>query len=47
MASLARMFSAPQVNIYSEDVVRSVEFHRRIGCEETFRTPPEGPPIHV
>ena len=41
------MFSAPQVNIYSEDVVRSVEFYRRIGFEETFRTPPEGPPIHV
>ena len=47
MASLARMFSAPQVNIYSEDVVRAVEFYRRIGFEETFRTPSDGPPIHV
>ena len=41
------MFSAPQVNIYSEDVVRAVEFYRRIGFEETFRTPSDGPPIHV
>ena len=38
---------APQVNIYSEDVGRSVEFYRRCGFEESFRTPPDGPPIHV
>jgi catechol 2,3-dioxygenase-like lactoylglutathione lyase family enzyme len=41
------MFSTPQVNIYSEDVVRAVDFYRGIGFEETFRTPPEGDPIHV
>jgi catechol 2,3-dioxygenase-like lactoylglutathione lyase family enzyme len=41
------MFSTPQVNIYSKDVVRSVEFYRSLGFEETFRTPREGSPIHV
>jgi catechol 2,3-dioxygenase-like lactoylglutathione lyase family enzyme len=41
------MFSTPQVNIYSADVVRSVEFYRSLGFEETFRTPREGTPIHV
>ncbi len=41
------MFSTPQVNIYSEDVARSVEFYRSLGFEETFRTPREGTPIHV
>ena len=41
------MFSTPQVNIYSQDVVRSVDFYRSIGFEETFRTPREGAPIHV
>ena len=41
------MFSAPQVNVYSADVVRSVGFYRGLGFEETFRTPAEGEPIHV
>jgi catechol 2,3-dioxygenase-like lactoylglutathione lyase family enzyme len=41
------MFSSPQVNIYSEDIVRSVEFYRGLGFEETFRTPHEGTPIHI
>jgi catechol 2,3-dioxygenase-like lactoylglutathione lyase family enzyme len=41
------MFATPQVNIYSEDVARSVEFYRGIGFAETFRTPREGAPIHV
>jgi len=41
------MFSTPQVNLYSEDVVRSVEFYRGFGFEETFRTPLEGDRIHV
>jgi catechol 2,3-dioxygenase-like lactoylglutathione lyase family enzyme len=41
------MFSTPQVNIYSEDVGRSVDFYRGLGFEETFRTPREGAPIHV
>jgi catechol 2,3-dioxygenase-like lactoylglutathione lyase family enzyme len=41
------MFSSPQVNIYSADVLRLVEFYRGLGFEETFRTPREGSPIHV
>jgi catechol 2,3-dioxygenase-like lactoylglutathione lyase family enzyme len=41
------MFSTPQVNVYSEDVVRSVGFYLGLGFEETFRTPREGTPIHV
>jgi catechol 2,3-dioxygenase-like lactoylglutathione lyase family enzyme len=41
------MFSTPQVNLYSGDVVRSIEFYRAFGFEETFRTPQEGEPIHV
>jgi catechol 2,3-dioxygenase-like lactoylglutathione lyase family enzyme len=41
------VFSTPQVNIYSEDVLRSVGFYRGLGFEETFRTPRDGEPIHV
>ena len=41
------MFSAPQVNVYSEDLGRALEFYRGLGFEETFRTPVEGDPIHV
>jgi catechol 2,3-dioxygenase-like lactoylglutathione lyase family enzyme len=41
------VFSTPQVNIYSEDVLRSVDFYRGFGFEETFRTPREGEPIHT
>ena len=41
------MFSAPQVNIYSDDVDRSVEFYEHLGFAESFRTPDEGPPTHV
>jgi catechol 2,3-dioxygenase-like lactoylglutathione lyase family enzyme len=41
------VFSTPQVNIYAEDVLRSVAFYRSVGFEETFRTPREGTPIHV
>ena len=41
------MFSTPQVNIYSQDVLRAVEFYRRAGFRETFRTPREEAPIHV
>jgi catechol 2,3-dioxygenase-like lactoylglutathione lyase family enzyme len=40
-------FSAPQVNLYSDDVPRAVGFYRGLGFEETFRTPAEGEPIHV
>lgn len=41
------MFSAPQANLYSNDVPRAVEFYERIGFEETFRTPEDGDPVHV
>ena len=41
------MFSTPQINIYSANVGRSVDFYKSIGFEETFRTPSEGTPIHV
>jgi catechol 2,3-dioxygenase-like lactoylglutathione lyase family enzyme len=41
------VFSTPQVNIYSQDVLQAVEFYRRAGFRETFRTPREGTPIHV
>jgi catechol 2,3-dioxygenase-like lactoylglutathione lyase family enzyme len=40
------VFSTPQVNIYSQDVLRAVELYRRAGFRETFRTP-RGTPIHV
>ncbi len=41
------MFSRPQINIYSDDIERSLEFYLGLGFEETFRTPPEGTPVHV
>jgi catechol 2,3-dioxygenase-like lactoylglutathione lyase family enzyme len=41
------VFSAPQVNLYSEDVTRSVAFYRGVGFKETFRWPREGDPLHV
>jgi catechol 2,3-dioxygenase-like lactoylglutathione lyase family enzyme len=41
------VFSTPQVNIYSQDLLRAVEFYRRAGFRETFRTPREEAPIHV
>lgn len=41
------MFATPQVNIYSADVARSLDFYRSLGFEESFRTPREGAPLHV
>ncbi|WP_027344363.1 VOC family protein [Hamadaea tsunoensis] len=41
------MFTAPQVNIYSADVLRAVAFYCGFGFRETFRTPRDGVPIHV
>ena len=41
------MYSRPQTNLYSADVARTVTFYERLGFAETFRTPSEGPPIHV
>jgi catechol 2,3-dioxygenase-like lactoylglutathione lyase family enzyme len=41
------MFSNPAINIYSRDVLRLVGFYEGLGFRETFRTPKEGPPVHV
>jgi catechol 2,3-dioxygenase-like lactoylglutathione lyase family enzyme len=40
-------FHSPMINLYSRDLSRSLEFYRALGFEETFRTPSDGPPIHV
>lgn len=41
-------FTNPQVNLYAEDVERSVRFYRDLlGFTETFRTPQQGTPAHV
>ena len=45
---LDRMFSSPSVNLYVRDVEASAAFYRdHFGFAETFRTPKDGPPIHV
>ena len=41
------MFSNPAINVYSQDVMRLVEFYEGLGFRETFPTPEEGTPIHV
>ena len=42
------MFETPQVNFYVEDVEMSAGFYREsFGFTETFRTPADGPPIHI
>jgi catechol 2,3-dioxygenase-like lactoylglutathione lyase family enzyme len=41
------MFTTPQVVLFSKDLTRAADFYRRLGFEEVFRTPAEGPPIHV
>jgi catechol 2,3-dioxygenase-like lactoylglutathione lyase family enzyme len=40
-------FTAPQVILFSADVERASAFYRRLGFQETFRVPDDGPPIHV
>lgn len=40
-------FSTPQINIYTRDIGRSLDFYRSLGFEESFRTPKEGEPDHV
>ena len=40
-------FKTPQIVLFSRDLPRAAEFYRRLGFEEVFRTPQEGPPIHV
>ncbi|WFE42752.1 VOC family protein [Micromonospora sp. WMMD998] len=41
------MFRAPQVILFSEDVLRAAEFYTGLGFTETFRVPTESEPIHV
>ena len=42
------VFRDPQINLYVKSVEASVRFYRDLfGFSETFRTPNEGPPIHV
>jgi catechol 2,3-dioxygenase-like lactoylglutathione lyase family enzyme len=42
------VFRDPQVNFYVRDVEASVRFYTGFfGFEESFRTPPSGPPDHV
>jgi hypothetical protein len=41
------VFSKPQINVYSHDVVRLVTFYEGLGFRETFRTPKAGTPDHV
>jgi hypothetical protein len=47
IGSFASVFSSPQINLYSHDVVRLVTFYEGLGFRETFRTPKEGPPDHI
>jgi catechol 2,3-dioxygenase-like lactoylglutathione lyase family enzyme len=41
------VFRTPAINIYSHDVLRLVAFYEGLGFRETFRTPQDGPPVHV
>jgi catechol 2,3-dioxygenase-like lactoylglutathione lyase family enzyme len=42
------VFRDPQINLYVADVERSLRFYGDLlGFTETFRTPRDGPPIHV
>jgi catechol 2,3-dioxygenase-like lactoylglutathione lyase family enzyme len=41
------VFSSPQVVLLVEDAERSADFYRRLGFVEAFRTPADGPPIHI
>ena len=42
------MFDSPQINFYVEDVELTARFYyESFGFTETFRTPDQGPPIHV
>jgi catechol 2,3-dioxygenase-like lactoylglutathione lyase family enzyme len=42
------VFREPQVNFYVSDVEAMAGFYRDVlGFRESFRTPPEGTPVHV
>jgi catechol 2,3-dioxygenase-like lactoylglutathione lyase family enzyme len=40
-------FSAPQINLYSKDLGRTVAFYEGLGFIESFRTPQTDAPDHV
>jgi catechol 2,3-dioxygenase-like lactoylglutathione lyase family enzyme len=41
------MFRTPMINLYTLDLPKSLAFYEGLGFVETFRTPQDGPPIHV
>jgi catechol 2,3-dioxygenase-like lactoylglutathione lyase family enzyme len=41
------VFRTPQVILLSDALERAAAFYEGLGFEEVFRTPAEGPPIHV
>jgi catechol 2,3-dioxygenase-like lactoylglutathione lyase family enzyme len=40
-------FSEPQVVLFSTDLERTAAFYEGVGFVEVFRTPKDGPPIHI
>ena len=40
-------FSAPQINLYSGDIQRAMDFYAALGFTERFRYEPQGKPVHV
>ena len=42
-----RMFRQPQIVLFSKDPAAAASFYEGLGFEEVFRTPTDGPPIHV
>jgi catechol 2,3-dioxygenase-like lactoylglutathione lyase family enzyme len=40
-------FKTPQIVLFSRNIERASEFYKAAGFVEAFRTPTEGPPIHV
>src|SRR3954469_10735966 len=41
------MFKTPQIVLFAKDLARLADFYRALGFTEVFRTPSEGPAIHV
>ncbi|MEU4190483.1 VOC family protein [Kribbella sp. NPDC026611] len=41
------LFGRPQVVLFCQDVERAGRFYQELGFAEVFRTPAEGPPIHL
>lgn len=41
------MIRGALVNMFTDDIERSLRFYARFGFEESFRTPEDGPPAHV